>query len=195
MTDTQQAPAGPAVGSERWYALSPDEVADRLGVDPASGLAAATAAQRLQKDGPNALPAETTVPGWRRFLDQYAAYMQIILLIAGGLSLAIGEWSTGAVLLLLTVFNAVVGLRQEGKAESAMNALKSLTKQTARVRRDGVESAIPVEEVVLGDVVLITAGRQRRRRWSDHRRQRAQHRRVRPHRGEHTGIEGVDHAR
>ena len=64
--------------------------------------------------------------------------------------------------LLLTVLNAVVGLRQEGKAESAMNALKSLTKQTARVRRDGVESAIPVEEVVLGDVVLITAGRQRR---------------------------------
>ena len=84
--------------------------------------------------------------------------MQIILLIAGVLSLAIGEWSTGAVLLLLTVVNAVVGLRQEGKAESAMNALKSLTKQTARVRRDGVESAIPIEEVVLGDVVLITAG-------------------------------------
>ena len=61
-------------------------------------------------------------------------------------------------LILLTVFNAVVGLRQEGKAESAMNALKSLTKQTARVRRGGVESAIPVEEVVIGDVVLITAG-------------------------------------
>ena len=159
MTDTQvRRRREPGVGSERWYALSPDEVAERLGVDPASGLAAATAAERLQTDGPNALPAEKGVPGWRRFLDQYAAYMQIILLIAGVLSLAIGEWSTGAVLLLLTVFNAVVGLRQEGKAESAMNALKSLTKQTARVRRDGVESAIPVEEVVLGDVVLITAG-------------------------------------
>jgi P-type Ca2+ transporter type 2C len=157
MTDTQ-ATAGTEVGPERWYALTPDEVTERLGVDPASGLAAATASQRLQKDGPNALPAEATVPGWRRFLQQYAAYMQIILLIAGVLSLVIGEWSTGAVLLLLTVLNAVVGLRQEGKAESAMNALKSLTKQTARVRRDGVESAIPVEEVVLGDVVLITAG-------------------------------------
>ena len=108
--------------------------------------------------GPTRCRPRQTVPGWRRFLEQYAAYMQIILLIAGVLSLAIGEWSTGAVLLLLTVFNAVVGLRQEGKAESAMNALKSLTKQTARVRRDGVESAIPVEEVVLGDVVLITAG-------------------------------------
>ena len=158
MTDTEQASAGTIAGSERWYTLSPDEVAARLGVDPAEGLAAATATERRTKDGPNALPAEATVPGWRRFLGQYAAYMQIILLIAGVLSLAIGEWSTGAVLLLLTVFNAVVGLRQEGKAESAMNALKSLTKQTARVRRDGVEAAIPVEEVVLGDVVLITAG-------------------------------------
>ena len=84
--------------------------------------------------------------------------MQIILLIAAIVSFAIGEWSTGALLLVLTVVNAVVGLRQEGKAESAMNALKSLTKQTARVRRGGVESSIPVEEVVLGDVVLITAG-------------------------------------
>ncbi|MGZ4694964.1 MAG: cation-transporting P-type ATPase [Acidimicrobiales bacterium] len=112
MADTQQVPAPTAVGSERWYALSPDEVTARLGVDPASGLAATTATQRLLTDGPTALPAERSVPGWRRVLDQYAAYMQIILLIAGVLSLVIGEWSTGAVLLLLTVLNAVVGLRQ-----------------------------------------------------------------------------------
>ena len=142
-----------------WYALSADEVAKRLAVDPderperGEGRRAA-AGGRAQR----AARREDGVPGWRRFLDQYAAYMQIILLIAAVLSLAIGEWSTGAVLLLLTVVNAVVGLRQEGKAESAMNALKSLTKQTARVRRGGVESAIPVEEVVIGDVVLITAG-------------------------------------
>ena len=145
---------GPSGGTRSRLTKSPSGSAST----PTRGLAAAKATERLQTDGPNALPAEKGVPGWRRFLDQYAAYMQIILLIAGVLSLAIGEWSTGAVLLLLTVFNAVVGLRQEGKAESAMNALKSLTKLTARVRRDGVESVIPVEEVVLGDVVLITAG-------------------------------------
>ncbi len=144
--------------SARWYGLSTDEVTRRLEVDPAKGLSAARAAELLSKNGPNALPAEKSVPEWRRFLGQYAAYMQILLVIAGVLSLAIGQWSTGAVLLGLTVFNAVVGLRQAGKAESAMNALKSLTKQTARVRRDSVESAIPAEEVVLGDVVLITAG-------------------------------------
>ena len=158
MTSTDQVPARTAAEEARWYASSAVDVAARLGVDPASGLAAEKAAELLATDGPNALPAEKTVPGWRRFIQQYAAYMQIILLIAGIVSLAIGEWSTGALLLLLTVVNAVVGLQQEGKAESAMNALKSLTKQTARVRRGGVESSIPVEEVVIGDVVLITAG-------------------------------------
>src|SRR4029453_82924 len=56
--------------------------------------------------------------------------------------------------------NAVVGLRQEGKAESAMNALKSMMKAIARVRRDGVEAEIPAEQLVVGDVVLIAAGDQ-----------------------------------
>ncbi len=158
MAETDTPAAGTEAGSRRWYARAPDQLAEQLGVDPTRGLAGTTATQRLQTDGPNALPAEKGVPGWRRFIQQYAAYMQIILLIAAILSFAIGEWSTGAVLALLTVCNAVVGLRQEGKAESAMNALKSLTKQTARVRRDGAESAIPVEDVVLGDIVLITAG-------------------------------------
>ena len=155
-TGSDAAKAG--AGAERWYALSADDVATKLGVDPGGGLSAAKAAELLQKDGPNALPEEKGEPGWRRFLDQYRAYMQIILLIAAVVSIAIGQWSTGAVLIFLTVFNAVVGLRQEGKAESAMNALKSLMKETARVRRDGAEAEIPAEEVVIGDVVLLAAG-------------------------------------
>ena len=158
MAATDKTAAATQRPAERWYALSADDVAGRFGVDPASGLSAAKATESLQKDGPNALPEEKGEPGWRRFLDQYRAYMQIILLIAAVVSLAIGQWSTGLVLIALTVFNAVVGLRQEGKAESAMNALKSLMKQTARVRRDGAESEVPAEEVVLGDVVLLTAG-------------------------------------
>ena len=111
---TDQA-ATTAAAATRWHALPPDDVADKLGVDLTTGLTAATAAQRLQQNGPNALPAEKTTPGWRRFLDEYRSYMQIILLIAAVVSLAIGEWSTGAVLALLTVVNAMVGLRQAGK--------------------------------------------------------------------------------
>ncbi len=155
---TATIPIGAPTSAVRWYALPPDEVAQRLGVDTAAGLSAATSAQRLAQNGPNALPAEKPPPGWRRFLAQYAAYMQIILVIAGALSLVIGQWSTGAALLALTVFNAAVGMRQEGKAESAMNALKSMTKREARVRRDGVEATIPAEQVVVGDLVLLAAG-------------------------------------
>ncbi len=60
--------------------------------------------------------------------------MQIILLAADTFSIVIGQFHTGVMVLVLTVINAVVGLRQEGKAESAMNALKSMMKATARVR-------------------------------------------------------------
>jgi len=159
MTATTPIDRTAPAGAVRWYALAPADVAQRLGVvDATAGLSAATAAQRLAQNGPNALPAEQPLPGWRRFLAQYAAYMQIILVIAGVLSLAIGQWSTGAVLLLLTAVNAAVGMRQEGKAESAMNALKSMTKREARIRRDGVEATVPAEQVVVGDLVLLAAG-------------------------------------
>jgi P-type Ca2+ transporter type 2C len=148
----------PATAGRNWYARSPDEVAADLGVEPASGLSAARAAELLAANGPNALPEEKPKPGWRRFLEQYRAYMQIILIAAALVSLVIKEWSTGVLLILLTVLNAVIGMRQEGKAESAMNALKSMMKATARVRRDGAEAQIPADQVVAGDVVLISAG-------------------------------------
>jgi Ca2+-transporting ATPase len=155
----QAGAAGQSTTADRtWYSRSPDEVSAALGVDPAAGLPGSRAAELLAANGPNALPEEKPKPGWLRFLEEYRSYMQIILVAAAIVSLAIKEWSTGVLLLLLTVLNAVVGLRQEGKAESAMNALKSMMKATARVRRDGSESEIPAEQVVVGDVVLIAAG-------------------------------------
>jgi Ca2+-transporting ATPase len=153
--DEAAAAPPPAVA---WYARSSEDVAKALGVDPAVGLAAAKAAELLKQDGPNALPAEKPKPGWLRFLDQYRAYMQIILITAAAVSLIVQEFHTALILIVLTVLNAVIGLREEGKAQSAMNALKSMLKLNARVRRDGAESVIPAEEVVAGDVVLLAAG-------------------------------------
>ena len=155
----QAGATGQSAAADRsWYSRSPDEVSADLSVDPATGLSASRAAELLAANGPNALPEEKPEPGWRRFIEEYRSYMQIILLAAAVVSLAIKEWSTAVLLLLLTVLNAVVGLRQEGKAESAMNALKSMMKATARVRRDGSESEIPAEQVVVGDIVLLAAG-------------------------------------
>ena len=155
---SQPEVTGERTPEETWYARSADDVVSALGADVATGLSAASAAELLAKNGPNALPEEKARPVWLRFLDEYRSYMQIILVVAAVVSLLIKEWSTAVLLLLITLLNAVVGLRQEGKAESAMNALKSMMKATARVRRDGAEAEIPAEELVVGDVVLIAAG-------------------------------------
>ena len=158
MTIPRAAPGAVSPNLPRWYARTTEDVAAAFSVDPAVGLYSPRAAELLRGNGPNALPEEKPKPGWQRFLDQYRSYMQLILVGAAMVSLAIKEWSTAILLVIITLLNAVVGLRQEGKAESAMNALKSMMKITARVRRDGVESEIPAEQVVIGDVVLLAAG-------------------------------------
>ena len=147
-----------ASAGSRWYALDPADVAGRLEVVLDSGLSADEAAERLRRDGPNALPVEDPPSPLHRFLAEYTSYMQLILVGAAIVSLVIRQWSTAIVLIIITLFNALVGLRQAGKAESAMNALQSMMKATARVRRDGAEAEIPAEQLVAGDVVLIAAG-------------------------------------
>ena len=123
-----------------WYAQSVQNVAAAFGVDTAVGLSSTRAVQLLDEYGPNSLPEEKPKPGWRRFPDQYTSYMQIILVGAAAVSLAVKQWVTAVFLLALTVLNAIVGLREEGKAESAMNALKSMTKATVRGDANGVSA-------------------------------------------------------
>jgi P-type Ca2+ transporter type 2C len=143
---------------DRWYGLASEGVADHLNVDPALGLTAEQARAALAENGPNALPAEQQVSTWRRLGQQYSSYMQMILVGAAVVSAAVEEWSTAVLLVLISMLNALIGMRQEGKAESAMNALQAMVKARARVRRDGVEAELPAEEVVVGDVVLLAAG-------------------------------------
>ena len=160
MTESPVAPKASDALATGWYAVTTEEVTTKLDVDPAKGLSAAKAAGLLTKNGPNALPAEATVPGWRQFLAQYRSYMQIILVAAAVASMLIGQIATGVVVLAITALNALGGMRQQGKAESAMNALQSMLKASARVRRDGAEVEIDGDQVVVGDVVLLAAGDQ-----------------------------------
>ena len=158
MATTEEASANgtPAVA---WYALPPDEVASRIGVDPARGLTAAEVASRLASVGPNKFAVAAVEPRWRAFVRQYRDPMQIVLLVAGiGSLYPLKELGTGLVLLFLTLFNAVLGLRQEGKAAEAVAALQKMMIVKARVRRDGELVQIPAEELVPGDVVSIEAG-------------------------------------
>ena len=146
------------VRDQEWYARSADEVARTR--RPRRRIAGGDRGRRLRANRPNALPEEKPKPGWQRFLDEYRSYMQIILIAAAAVSAAVGEWGTAVLLVVLTVLNAVMGLRQQGKAESAMNTLKSLMKATAKVCRDGVVREVPAEDLTVGDVVLIAAADQ-----------------------------------
>ena len=142
-----------------WYSLTPEEVAQRLQVDPAKGLSTAEAQQRLQKYGPNQLAGKKKESGFRAFLRQYQDFMQIILVGAAIINqLVIHELGTTLVLVGLTVFNAVLGMRQEAKAEASLAALEKMMKNIARVRRDDQAVEIEAEQLVPGDVVLMEAG-------------------------------------
>src|SRR4051795_3866641 len=144
---------------KQWFALTGEAVAAELGVDQHAGLAPAEAGTRLEKYGPNAFVAAATEPRWRAFVRQYRDPMQIVLLVAGlGSIWPLHELSTGLVLLLLTLFNAVLGLNQEGKAAAAVAALQKMMIVKAKVRRGGQLVEVPAEQLVPGDVVALEAG-------------------------------------
>jgi len=143
----------------KWYTLTSEAVAKELNVDPAKGLSASEAQQRLGKYGPNQLTGKQKESGWQAFLRQYQDFMQILLLGAAIVNqIVTGEWGTTLVLLILTVFNAVLGLNQESKAEASLAALEKMMKNIARVRRDGQAIEIEAEGLVPGDIVLMEAG-------------------------------------
>jgi Ca2+-transporting ATPase len=142
-----------------WYGLKASAVAQEFGVDPERGLSADEARSRLASHGPNRLAGAKKESGFQAFVRQYRDFMQIILLAAAVISLVVtGDVGTAVVLAGLTVFNAVIGLRQEAKAEESVKALAQMMKTIARVRRDGQAVEIDAEELVPGDVVLMEAG-------------------------------------
>ena len=159
MAATAPPPVETAVGPKHWFALEADVVAGELGVDTHAGLSPVEAASRLEHYGPNAFAAGATEPRWRAFVRQYRDGMQIVLLVAGiGSIWPLHELGTGLVLLFLTLFNAVLGLNQEGKAAAAVAALQKMMIIKAKVRRGGELMEIPAEQLVPGDVVSIEAG-------------------------------------
>src|SRR5512139_3855941 len=151
--------AEPSKNQPVWYTLDPQAVGKELGVDPAKGLSAAEAKSRLQKYGPNRLAEKKKKSGLQAFLEQYQDLMQFVLLGAAVINqIFTREWGTTIVLVGLTVFNAVLGMRGEAKAEASLAALASAMKSIARVRRNGQAVEIDAEELVPGDIVLMEAG-------------------------------------
>ena len=151
-------PGGAAPPAAAFHTLSVAEALDVEQVDQERGLPAAEAAARLERYGANRFAEGRQESRWHAFARQYRDVMQIVLLAAGAGSLVIGQLGTGLLVIALTLLNAVLGLRQEGKAAAAVAALRKMMVVKAKVRREGRLTEVPAEDLVPGDVVSLEAG-------------------------------------
>ncbi len=122
------------------------------------GLNQAEAKRRLEKYGPNELQAGTKKSVLRIFLEQFADFLVIILILAAAVSAMLGDVESTAVILAVITLNAILGTVQTVKAAASLDSLKQMSAPTAKVVRDGQTVQIPGREVVVGDVVVLEAG-------------------------------------
>jgi Ca2+-transporting ATPase len=159
MTAATPATPAPPATERAPFVLTPDEVLKEVGVAADRGLSSTEVESRRGRYGPNKFAEAEKEPGWRVFLRQYEDLMQIVLLVAGIASIwPVGQWTTGLLLIGLTVLNAAMGMAQEGKAAAAVAALQEMMIVKTRVLRDGQLLELPAEELVPGDIVSVEAG-------------------------------------
>ncbi len=142
-----------------------ETVLKAMGTDPAQGLRQEQVLQLRRQYGENRLREKKKKSNWKRFLDQFKDIMILILIAAALISFVIAcaqanpkEFFEPALILLIVILNAVMGVVQENKAEKALDALKGLSAPHARVIRDGQESVIDAAELVPGDLIRLEAG-------------------------------------
>jgi magnesium-transporting ATPase (P-type) len=122
------------------------------------GLAPAEAARRLAEVGPNRLPAPVKDNAVVRFLRHFHDVLIYILLASAALKAFLGEWVDVAVILGVAVINAVIGFVQEGRADRALEGIRSMLSVHAQVRRGGEWTRVDAEDLVPGDVIRVGPG-------------------------------------
>ncbi len=136
-----------------------EETLNQLGVNSREGLTDADARKRLAEYGPNAFEEKKRKTKLQMFLSQLRDPMIYILFGAVIISVFLKEISDAAIILAVILLNAVIGMVQEAKAEKSLEALKKLSSPTALVRRNSLPVEIPAAELVVGDIVILEAGR------------------------------------
>ena len=147
-----------AAAATAHHGLPAHEVVLLLGSDPQRGLSDDEAADRLKTFGPNALPAIRGAGLLIRILRQFHHPLIYVLLVAGVITAALGEFIDSAVIFAVVLVNAIVGFIQEARAEAALEGLRSMVRTDAKVVRNGRDRIVPSEELVPGDLVLLEAG-------------------------------------
>ncbi len=122
------------------------------------GLASSAAERRLLEVGPNEAADRRKRPLWLQILERFANPLILILLFASGLSALTGEMTGFGIIVGIILLSVVLDVVQQMRAEHTVEALRKTVALRARVLRDGREASVPVETLVPGDVVLLSAG-------------------------------------
>ena len=143
--------------ARKMHAMTPAEALGALEARP-EGLSAEEAARRLSEHGPNRLPEPPQRSALLRFLGQFNNVLIYVLIGAAAVTAALAHWVDTGVILAVVVVNAVIGYIQEGRAEQAMAAIRSMLAPHSAVLRDGRRQSIDAAALVPGDIVLVEAG-------------------------------------
>ena len=149
---------------QKEYLSAAAEVLSDQGVDENLGLSNDEASSRLVKTGPNKLEEAEKTPMWKRFFEQMADPMVIMLIVAAVISALTGlvkgepDFADVAIIMFVVIVNSVLGVVQEAKSEEALEALQEMSAAQSKVLRDGKLVHLPSAELVPGDVIMLEAG-------------------------------------
>ncbi|SEO90353.1 Ca2+-transporting ATPase [Halogranum amylolyticum] len=140
------------------WSQSVSAVLERTDVSLGDGLSADEVERRLERFGPNEL-REAEQRHWAEVLaDQFKSFIVLLLAVAGIAAIVMGDVVEGVAIFAVLVINGAIGFVTEMRAISSIESLQEITEIEARVRRDGKETAVPAEDLVPGDVVILQAG-------------------------------------
>ncbi|MEJ2666913.1 MAG: cation-transporting P-type ATPase [Deinococcales bacterium] len=163
MSAPELAPPGSAGAAAAERPASPwsvpaEAVLRALDVDAAHGLEAREVAARLARYGPNALREPPRRRAWQILLAQFESVLAALLLAAALVSAVFGQWIEALAVLVVLALNAAIGFVTELRAVRSMEALRSLGRVHATVRRDGALQTVEAEALVPGDVLVVEGG-------------------------------------
>lgn len=142
-----------------FYQKSIDDVISHFKTNVSTGLSNNFAKEKLKLDGPNELIDKKKKTKLQMFLSQLNEPMVYILLVAAIISMFLSDISDSLIILAVVLLNAIIGMIQEGKAQDALETLKKLSSPKTLIRRDGNLIEIDAKEIVVGDIVILEAGR------------------------------------
>ncbi len=143
--------------STSYWNLQTQELLAQVGSTP-DGLSAAEAGMRLKQAGPNVLKPHRHYTVFQSFLAQFTSPLVLILIFAAAVSMIAGEWTDAMIVMIIVIASAMLSFVQEYRANQAVEKLRDQITTKATVLRDGKPQIIPVEDIVPGDVALLSAG-------------------------------------